>query len=163
MFAQAAPPVEALVAIIVCFGIFFVIILGVQILFLLTLMRTMKEVDERDREIQPGMVFLVLIPLFGTVWAILMVPKIARSLKKEFDNRGWNTSSEGFGQTAGSIWAWGRGPEHRVERYSKCDSVGRRTDDCDGDGCDQSSSGACRSGLLDHVLDPNLAVRTPAT
>src|SRR3954466_1678761 len=96
-----------LIGMIVCFALVFAVVLTIQILFLLTLHRTMKEVHERNREFSPGMVWLTLIPLFGMIWVILMVPKIATSLRREYEDRGWRTADENFGRTVGMIWAWG--------------------------------------------------------
>lgn len=108
MNAQGQPlGMEALLGLLICVGIVLLILLVIQIFFLLTMMKTMKAVDERNRGMQPGMVFLTLIPLFGIVWAIILVNKMSESLEKEFDERRWNTSDEGFGHVAGSIWAWG--------------------------------------------------------
>jgi len=104
---QQGPPMEFLAGFLVCMIVILAIVILIQVLFLMTLFRTQKAVDERNREISPGMVFLTLIPLVGTFWVLFMVPKLANSLRKEFEDRGWHTDSEGFGRTAGSIWAWG--------------------------------------------------------
>jgi hypothetical protein len=85
--------------------------LTIQIFFLLTLYRTQSQVAERNREVQPGTIWwtllLNLIPLVGNLWVIYLVPKLSNSLRREFEDRGWRTEGEGFGQTAGKIWAWG--------------------------------------------------------
>jgi hypothetical protein len=104
MNQQAAPFFAGM---LVCLAVFLAIILVIQILFLLTLHRTMKAVDERNREFAPGMVWLTLIPLVGSIWVLFMVPKIVNSLRREFEDRGWGTEGEGFGRIPGLIWAWG--------------------------------------------------------
>lgn len=96
-----------LAGMLVCVAIVLVVVLVIQIFFLLNLHRTLAAVRERNREMSPGMVWLTLIPLFGTVWAIIMVPKIANSLRNEFEARGWRTEGEGFARTTGMLWAWG--------------------------------------------------------
>src|SRR6187549_1302415 len=103
---QQGPPMEFLAGFLVCMFVILAIVILIQVLFLMTLFRTQKAVDERNRELTPGMVFLTLIPLFGTIWVLIMVPKLANSLRREFESRGWHTENEGFGRTAGSIWAW---------------------------------------------------------
>jgi hypothetical protein len=98
---------EVVAGMLLCIGIILVIYLVVYILFLLNLHRTLAEVAERNRELSPGLVWLSLIPLFNIVWNIIMVAKIANSLKNEFSDRGWSTQNEGFARTTGMIWAWG--------------------------------------------------------
>jgi hypothetical protein len=36
-----------------------------------------------------------------------MVPKLSNSIRREFEDRGWRTADEGFGQAAGTLWSWG--------------------------------------------------------
>ncbi len=85
--------------------------LTIQVFFLFTLYRTQSLVAERNREVQPSTVWwtllLNLIPLVGNLWVIYLVPKLSNSLRREFEDRGWRTEGEGFGRTAGMIWAWG--------------------------------------------------------
>lgn len=104
---QAGPPPEFWVGFFVCIAIVFAVVLIIQIFFLLTLMRTQKEVAERNRELSPGMVWLTLIPLFGMIWVLIMVPKLSNSLRREFEDRGWRTEGEGFARATGMIWAFG--------------------------------------------------------
>jgi hypothetical protein len=52
---------------------------------------------------EPGMVFLSLIPLFGAIWNFFIVLRIASSLKKEFDDRGLRSDGGDYGQTIG-LW-----------------------------------------------------------
>src|SRR5438045_3532909 len=98
---------EILAGVLVCVVIVFAVIILLHILFLLNLHWTLAQVREPNREMSPGMVWLNLIPLFNIVWAIIMVSKIANSLRNEFEDRGWSTSNEGFGRTTGMLWAWG--------------------------------------------------------
>jgi hypothetical protein len=83
----------------------------IHIFFLLTLYRTQSAVAERNRELQPGLIWLTLllnfIPLVGNLWVIYMVTKLSDSLRREFEDRGWRTQTEGFGRTPGLLWAWG--------------------------------------------------------
>jgi hypothetical protein len=85
--------------------------LVVQIFFLLNLYRTQSQVAPANREIQPGTVWwtilLNFIPIVGNIWVIYMVNKLTNSLRREFESRGWGTEGEGFGRTAGMLWAWG--------------------------------------------------------
>jgi hypothetical protein len=85
--------------------------LVIQIFFLLNLYRTQSQVAPANREIQPGTVWwtilLNFIPIVGNIWLIYMVNKLTNSLRREFEARGWGTEGEGFGRTAGMLWAWG--------------------------------------------------------
>lgn len=104
---QAGPGADILMGMLVCIGIVLVVALVIHVLFLLTLFRTQQSVNERNRELAPGMVWLTLIPLFGMIWAPIMVPKLSNSLRREFEDRGWGTDGEGFARTTGLLWAWG--------------------------------------------------------
>jgi hypothetical protein len=57
------------------------------ILYLVSLQSTLNEVSIKNRRMQPGQVWLSLIPLFGLVWQFIMVSRIADSLRAEFDDR----------------------------------------------------------------------------
>jgi hypothetical protein len=103
---NAGPGADALIAALICGGICLAIILAIQIFFCLTLYRTQKLVAERNRELTPGLVWLDMIPIFNAIWGVIMVPKLANSLRNEFQDRGWNTEGESFARTSGMIWAW---------------------------------------------------------
>jgi hypothetical protein len=55
----------------------------IAVLFLLTQQNTLKAVKPENRLMQPGMVWLQLIPLFGMIWQFSVVSRIADSLAKE--------------------------------------------------------------------------------
>jgi hypothetical protein len=71
----------------------------VAILYLLTLQNTLNAISPENRQMPPGQVWLMLIPLFGMVWQFIMVNRIADSLKAEFQKRGIHSDEErpGFG------------------------------------------------------------------
>lgn len=54
------------------------------VFFLLTLQNTLKEVSIENRKMEPGMVWLMFIPLFGMVWQFIIVNRLADSLRDEF-------------------------------------------------------------------------------
>jgi len=58
------------------------------IFYLLTLQRTVAAVSPGNRELQPGHVWMLFIPVYGIIWNFMMVHRIAVSLRKEFDARG---------------------------------------------------------------------------
>ena len=61
------------------------IVFGITLLplifYLLTLQGILQEVKPENRKMDPGMVWLTLIPLFGIVWQFIIVGNIADSLK----------------------------------------------------------------------------------
>ena len=62
--------------------------IGVQVLYLLTLQNTLKQVSPENRKMPPANVWLNLIPLFNFGWQFVIVNRVADSLKAEFDKRG---------------------------------------------------------------------------
>ena len=76
-----------------------IVALVVFVLYLITLMNTLKAVAPQNRRLTPGLVFLLLIPLFNLVWSFFVVIKIRDSLQAEFAAR--NLSGQGFGYGVG--------------------------------------------------------------
>jgi hypothetical protein len=108
----AALPRELLwIAVIAGVAIGLAIGVTVQAFFLYTLTRTLREVAGPNRAIAPRTVWLSivlnLLPIAGSVWEALVVARLGRSLRREFEDRGWLTDGEGFGRTPGLLWAWG--------------------------------------------------------
>ena len=66
----------------------FLISLTIAILYLLNLQNLMKEIDIKNREVEPTNVWLMLIPFFNLVYGFILLPKICNSVKKEFTQRG---------------------------------------------------------------------------
>jgi hypothetical protein len=64
------------------------------IFYLLTLQNTLHEVSYENRKMQPGQVWLTLIPLFGIIWQFIIVNNIADSLKLEFAQRNINVGED---------------------------------------------------------------------
>lgn len=57
------------------------------IFFCLTVQKALNRVSPENRAMQPGMVWLLLIPLFNIVWQFLVVINLAKSLGAEFKKR----------------------------------------------------------------------------
>jgi hypothetical protein len=74
--------------------IFFGLSLIPTIFYLLTLQNTLHEVSIENRKMQPGMVWLALIPLFGIIWQFIIVNNIADSLRAEFSQRNINVGED---------------------------------------------------------------------
>jgi hypothetical protein len=99
--AGPAQGVDVLLLFVV-FGVFVTIGYIIQIFFLLTLSRAFDHCHPDNRTMEPGMVWLNLIPLFGMVWIFFTVVRLAASLRNEFSERGLR-SEDDFGQNLG-IW-----------------------------------------------------------
>src|SRR5262245_5927706 len=104
---QQQGAMDVLMGMLLCIAILLAIWLVIYILFLLNLHRTLAAVDQRNREMSPGLVWLILVPILHIFWPIIVVMKIENSLRNEFRDRGLPTRDEGFARTVGMIWAWG--------------------------------------------------------
>jgi hypothetical protein len=83
--------------------IFFLGGLGVMIIWLLNMSKALDNISQDFRSMNPGAVWLTMIPLFGLVWQFMVVNAVANGLVKEFNSRGLITSEakpgSGIGQT----------------------------------------------------------------
>src|ERR1700729_3133135 len=61
------------------------------IFFLLTQQNTVKLVKPENRLMQPGLVWLQLIPLLGLLWQFFVITRIAGSIKNELAS--WHNES----------------------------------------------------------------------
>jgi hypothetical protein len=75
-------------------GIFVValIVIGIMlvpfIFYCLTLQKALNRCSPENRAMNPGMVWLMFIPLFNIVWHFFIVVNMAKSLGAEFQKRG---------------------------------------------------------------------------
>ena len=53
---------------------------------------------------EPGMVWLLLIPCFGLIWQFIMIIRISESLDNEFYSRRWRRDGD-FGKSLGISYA----------------------------------------------------------
>ena len=67
--------------------VFVVVMFAVQILYLMMLSRTLSRCSPRNRTMEPGQVWLNLIPCFNFVWLFITVNRVAESLEEEFYDR----------------------------------------------------------------------------
>ncbi|MFO0803572.1 MAG: hypothetical protein U0791_10705 [Gemmataceae bacterium] len=81
--------------------ILFVIAFAVYIVFLAAADKAVKRCEPENRRIEPGMVWLALIPIFNLLWLIVIVERVGESIRNEFIARGRHKSSESYGKTAG--------------------------------------------------------------
>ena len=66
-----------------------------MIFFLLTQQNTLKSIQPANRLMEPGLVWLQLIPLFGLVWQFIVVSRISDSIRNEFNS--WQTDDSILG------------------------------------------------------------------
>jgi hypothetical protein len=104
---QPPPPDPAAVAggmigFFVCYGVILLASLVVSILFLLALYRALNACSPRNRTMEPGQVWLSLIPLVGIVFYIMAILKVPESLEREYRSRGMRDDGD-YGKNLG-IW-----------------------------------------------------------
>jgi hypothetical protein len=82
--------------------IFFLIFIIPAIIFMICQQNILKAIQPHNRYMQPGEVWLQLIPLFGLVWQFIVVTRISESIKKElwdnnfsFEDQRYNTVGYG--------------------------------------------------------------------
>ncbi len=90
---------EGMMAVFAALGVFIFIVaiiaIIVAIFYLLNLQNLLKEIKDENRDVNPGNVWLMLIPLFSIVYAFILYPKISSSVKKEFESRGDTSKGDG--------------------------------------------------------------------
>jgi hypothetical protein len=84
---------------------FFGIFLIPAILYMLTLQNALSKCDPSVRKMDPGMVWLLLIPLFNLVWNFFVVTGIGQSLGAEFRRRGISSQEPCPAQSIGMAMA----------------------------------------------------------
>ena len=82
--AQEKVIISAVVGVIV---VYYVIRLVAFIFYLLTLQKALLRCAPERRAMQPGLVWLLLIPCVGYVWHFFVVLNVSKSLAAEFQSR----------------------------------------------------------------------------
>lgn len=93
-----------LIVVLVASGVTLVIWLALYLLFLMTLSRALRECHPRKRRMEPGMVYLNLIPLVSLVWRFNTVSALTYSLREEFADRGLRRQGD-YGNGIGTVYA----------------------------------------------------------
>jgi hypothetical protein len=101
MMGDLFQPAHLLVLLIV-FSVFFLI---PGILYLLTLQNALSKCDPSVRQMEPGMVWLLLIPLFNFIWIFFVVMGIGKSLGAELRRRGISSQEPYPAQSVGMAMA----------------------------------------------------------
>lgn len=84
------------------FLVIFLLVIGlvVAILYLLTLQNLLYRVSPQNRTVEPGNVWLLLIPLFNLIYPFILYPKISESVANEYASRGLAPQGD-FGKSLG--------------------------------------------------------------
>ncbi|MBY0514256.1 MAG: hypothetical protein K2P78_10140 [Gemmataceae bacterium] len=88
---------------IMCVGL--LIGLAITIFYILTLTKALNRVRPELRDLEPGQVWLVLIPFFNLYWNFVIAQKVPSSLENEFRERGMHTRGEDYGAGVGKWYA----------------------------------------------------------
>lgn len=80
------------------------VVLVIAIFFLLTLQKALSRVSPRNRLMEPGMVWLMLIPCFNIIWQFFIVIRVPGSLRNEFRDRNRDDGSD-YGKGIGLAYA----------------------------------------------------------
>lgn len=75
--------------------------LPVGIFYLLTVRNALWKCSPESRTMSPGNVWLLLIPFFNLGWHFVVVMNLVKSLRNEFERRGFCTAEAEPGQTLG--------------------------------------------------------------
>lgn len=78
---------------------FWLIGLVIGILYMITLFNVLNAVAPANRKLEPGLVFLLLIPLFNLIWNFIVVGKLRDSLQAEYAAR--DLQGDGFAYGVG--------------------------------------------------------------
>ncbi len=81
----------------------FILVLAVEIFIYIYLFSVLKRVPKEFRKMDPGLVFLLLIPCFNTIWMFFVYIRISESLKAYFDSKNNQTVGD-CGKQIG-LWA----------------------------------------------------------
>ena len=73
-----------------------VIGIAIVIFYILTMQKALNLAGERHQKMQPGMVWLMLIPLFNLVWHFFVVKNVSESIKSWAAERGAKVDDAGY-------------------------------------------------------------------
>lgn len=79
----------------------FVIVFIAMVAFLSTAARVLTRVEPDNRRMEPGQVWLNLIPFFNLIWMVVTVERVGESIRNEFYSRGRHRKFESYGKTSG--------------------------------------------------------------
>lgn len=81
-----------------CVAVVLGLVLVLVASFLAAIGHVLRRVSPEHRRMEPGQVWLNLVPIFNLVWATVTVERVAESLRSEFRERGMDGPSESYGR-----------------------------------------------------------------
>jgi hypothetical protein len=84
---SSGPSSDEIMTIVVIYGVVFAVALLIKVMFLLSLSKALSLCKPRNRTMEPGLVWLNLIPIFELVWGFVTIVRVGDSLRNEFDDR----------------------------------------------------------------------------
>ncbi|MBC7863006.1 MAG: hypothetical protein IAF38_08525 [Bacteroidia bacterium] len=75
-----------------------------RIVYLKYLTHTLKLVKPHNRLIEPGKLWLMLIPFFNLFYRFVVALKVSRSIQNEFEERNLPTPKDNFSQLLGLVY-----------------------------------------------------------
>ena len=75
-------------------GVVLAVCLLIVIIYLQTLQKALSRVSPRNRLMEPGLVWLLLIPCFNIIWQFFIAIRVPGSLQNEFRDRGRDDGSD---------------------------------------------------------------------
>lgn len=70
--------------------------IAVVVFYILTMQKALKLAGDRHRKMEPGMVWLMLIPLFNLVWHFFVVKNVSESIKSWAAENGQSVDDAGY-------------------------------------------------------------------
>lgn len=89
--------------ILIIVAIILLISILVQVLYLTTLSRTIRNIRPEFRKVEPGQAWLGMIPLFHLIWPFIINRKVADSIKADLEDRGMGEDGD-YGKNIGTIY-----------------------------------------------------------
>lgn len=62
--------------------------IAVAVMYLINLQNLLKEISPKNRQVEPGNVWLMFIPLFNLIYPFILYPRISDSTRAEYADRG---------------------------------------------------------------------------
>jgi hypothetical protein len=104
-FKDFPPEIKAMLPFIIGgFCVIMLIAIIIAVFFCLSMQKALNRVSESNREMQPAMVWLLLVPCFNYVWMFFIASKVPASLQKEFRDRDQDDGSD-YGAMLGLVTA----------------------------------------------------------
>ena len=102
LFAQSDEEAIVMVIVMLMVAVFAVVMLAIWIFILYFLSTCFARIPRQYRQLEPGMVWLLLIPCFPIVWNFFVYPKLAESYQRYF----WEQGRTDVGDCGQSLGLW---------------------------------------------------------